>query len=136
MSEQFNGQPPRYYDGNHPCSLAGTGRCCKDRHQINAETRIAQSAKIIESKENGNPTTTRISWEPVGKDKLFLRAEMWHTELAYNRNLMRDLEVKAFKANNPSLLAHILDVTWTKTAVHTPANPDCPLLELLRQHKI
>lgn len=127
MSEQTH-----HYEGNDPCPLAGHG-CCRDKHRAEVKARIEQGTK-----RTGEET---FSWEPVpnklGNNETLFGYPLfgiWLTALVYNHDKMKQLEKEALPDRKK--FTHWMDVASTKTTVHTATIPDCPLLKLLREHKI
>lgn len=128
MGEELN--QSKFYSGDlHPhCPLAGTGKCCGEIHEGKVRATITKC-------EKENEGHTDLPLEPKGENRLWIYG-IWQTHIGYNHKLLSAMAKVAIERKDLGRATHLLDLLAFRKGIHTPANPDCPFLTLLREHKI
>ena len=133
MNEKF------YFNSDEACTLAGTGRCCKDKHNVKIATIVDKESEMVAIDSADGMTTLKINFEPVGETLLHIHGQTkeWETELGCKWSKISEEIRNRHLRPTRDQFDHISDVASTKLSAHTHTDPDCPpLRHILEQGQV
>lgn len=130
---------PKYYIGDLPCPLSGSGKCCQEgKHHANILTAVTKESETMAVDSQTGPTTLGLHFETSGPTRLHVRGHIreWETDLVcIQAKAAEEIISRRLKPTNDQF-DYIRNVTSKKLTIHTHPSPECPLAKILCEHKV